>query len=391
MRILHVIRSVDPAGGGPIEGVTQLAVRAREEGHHVEIASLDPPESRFGGTTRTPVHRLGPGFGKYGYNGLLVRWVKQNAPYFDIVVVNGIWQYHSFAVWRVLRRSNIPYVVFTHGMLDPWFKRRYPLKHLKKWLYWPWGEYRVLRDAAAVIFTSADERILARQSFWLYRAHEVVVDYGTIRPPDDHSEQELAMRVAFPALLGKRIALFLGRIHMKKACDLVIAAFARELAVDPSWHLVMAGPDHTNWRPELEDLARKKGVADRITWTGAVTGPLKWGLLRAAEVFVLPSHQENFGIAVAEAIGCGVPVLISNKVNIWREIEGEGGGLVAADTIEGLSEIVRQWVSLTDDQRLTMSDNARRCFERHFDLRHASSNFLGQLSAISSAYHRAAH
>jgi len=89
--------------------------------------------------------------------------------------LNGVWQFHSFAAWRTLRRSDTPYVLYTHGMLDPWFKKQYPFKHLKKWMYWPWAEYRVLRDAQAVLFTSEEERMLARSSFWLYRCNEVVV------------------------------------------------------------------------------------------------------------------------------------------------------------------------------------------------------------------------
>ncbi|MEB0151131.1 glycosyltransferase, partial [Pseudomonas sp. CCC2.2] len=81
--------------------------------------------------------------------------------------------------WRALAKKKIPYFIFTHGMLDPWFKKNYPLKHLKKWLYWTWGEYRVLRDAKAVLFTCEEEKILARQSFWLYKANEVVTAFGT--------------------------------------------------------------------------------------------------------------------------------------------------------------------------------------------------------------------
>ena len=87
-------------------------------------------------------------------------------PAFDAVIINGLWQYHSFGAWRALRGTATPYYVFPHGMLDPWFKRSFPLKHLKKWLYWPWAEYRVLRDARAVIFTceaeSSSRRSLSR-------------------------------------------------------------------------------------------------------------------------------------------------------------------------------------------------------------------------------------
>src|SRR5207245_11501005 len=99
------------------------------------------------------------------------------------VVVNVSLQYLSLAAWRRYAGSSIPYYVFHHGMLDPWFKETFPLKHLKKWLYWPWAEYRVLRDAAAVIFTSEEERLQARRSFWLYRTRARVSPLGVEAAP----------------------------------------------------------------------------------------------------------------------------------------------------------------------------------------------------------------
>ena len=182
MRILHSISSVNPAGGGPIEGIKQLGRVNLAYGHSVEVISLDAPDAPFLKDFPLPIHPLGPASLSYGFSHRYVPWLRANISNYDFVIVNGIWQYNSFGTWRALRRSSTPYVVFTHGMLDPWFKRTYPLKHLKKWLYWPWGEYRVLRDAAAVLFTCEEERLLARQSFWLYSAQEKVVTYGTTDP-----------------------------------------------------------------------------------------------------------------------------------------------------------------------------------------------------------------
>ena len=174
MKLLHVIHSINPAGGGPIEGLRQLATTMGEMGHTTEVLTLDTPTSPWLTKLDLSIYPLGSK-NAYGYTPRLVPWLRENACKYDAVVVRGIWQYHSLGCWRALRRSSTPYVVFTHGMLDPWFKRTYPLKHFKKWMYWPWAEYRVLRDAAAVLFTSEEERWLARQSFWLYRSKERVV------------------------------------------------------------------------------------------------------------------------------------------------------------------------------------------------------------------------
>jgi len=382
MKILHSIASVDPAGGGPIEGVKQLSSMAKLGGHEVEIVSLDAPDAPFLKSFPHVVHPLGPGQFTYGFSKRFVPWLRANASKFDVIVVNGIWQYQSFGVWRALRSSSTPYVVFTHGMLDPWFKRTYPLKHLKKWLYWPWGDYRVLRDAAAVLFTCEEERLLARQSFWLYKVQDLTVNYGTSAPDKSGDATQAQFLRRFPETGGKRLVLFMGRIHPKKGCDLVIKAFARILGGERDWHLVLAGPDQVGWRSELDALANRLGISEQITWTGLVSGDLKWELFETAEVLLLPSHQENFGIVVAEALACGLPALISNKVNIWREIEADGGGLVAADDLDGASSLLRTWLAMPDDDKAKMRESARDCFRSRFEIRRASSSLLNILAAV---------
>lgn len=389
MKRLHVIRSIDPAGGGPIETLKQLASVSISAGHQVEVVSLDCYDAPFVHDFPLPLHTLGPTKLKYGYSRRLIPWLRQNAYNYDVVVVNGIWQYHSYATWCCLRRSSIPYVVYTHGMLDPWFKRTYPAKQLKKWLYWPWAEYRVLRDAAAVLFTSEQERLLARESFWLYKAKEVVVQYGTTAPPLRHDEQHNDCFSFFPELRGKRILLFMGRLHPKKSCDLVIKAFASALARDSQWHLVIAGPDQVGWRPALDSLAVDLRVDKRITWTGMTEGAVKWSLLNSAEAFLLPSHQENFGVVIAEALACGVPVLISDKVNIWREIQADGAGIIEPDTLEGTVSLLRKWVSLPSTRRAEMRDCARHCFETRFEIHRANSSLLAALAGVSGKAHNA--
>lgn len=377
MKLLQIISSVNLKGGGPIESVIQLCAPLKKLGVDVEIACCDSPDSEWLANPTLPtVHALGPSFLSYAYAPRLASWLRANAPRFDAVIVNGIWQYHSFAVRRALLGSNIPYFAFTHGMLDPWFKHTYPLKHLKKWLYWTWGEYRVLRDARAVIFTCEEERLLARQSFWLYRANEVVTNFGTSSPPDNVDTLKERFIAQLPQLRDKRIILFLSRIHEKKGCDSLLEAFAQVAQQDNRLHLVMAGPDQTGWVTTLKKQAGLLGVAERITWPGMLQGDDKWGAFYAAEVFCLPSHQENFGIVVAEALACGKPVLISNKVNIWREIQDDSAGFVDNDTVEGTVRNLLRWLSLQSDEYAVMSKRARACFETRFHIQRAAERLV---------------
>jgi len=381
MRLLHVISSTNPQGGGPIEGVKQLHAPLGDLGVSVEIACCDAPGAPWHAADgMPPVHALGPSRLNYGYTPRLVPWLRQNATRFDAVIVNGLWQYDGLAVRQALAGSNVPYFVFTHGMLDPWFKHTYPLKHLKKWLYWPWAEYRVLRDARAVIFTCEEERLLARQSFWLYRVKEVVTAFGTSSPPGNGSGLAQSFLAANPQLQGKRIALFLSRIHEKKGCDLLLEAFAQVAGQDDRLHLLMAGPDQTGWATDLKMQAERLGIAHRISWPGMLQGDAKWGAFYAAEVFCLPSHQENFGIVVAEALACGKPVLISNKVNIWREIESDAAGFVDEDTVAGTVRSLQRWLALDTEAYALMAGRARQCFVRRFHVQQAAERLVEIIS-----------
>ena len=377
MQILHVIPSINPAAGGPIEGIRQLQKPINDLGHTADVACCDAPDSPWLKDHRlNAVYALGPSVFTYGYTPRLLPWLRENAASYDAVIVNGLWQYAGLAVWRAIAGTKTPYFVFTHGMLDPWFKHAHPLKHFKKWLYWPWAQYRILRDAQAVIFTCEEERLLARESFWLYRVNEAVTSYGTSTPPANASQLQELFLSENPELRGKRIILFLGRIQKKKGCDLLIAAFAEIAGRDEQLHLVMAGPDQTGWMDELKKQANLLGIAARVSWTGMLQGELKWGAYYASEVFCLPSHQENFGIVVAEALACGKPVLISNKINIWREIELDSAGFVDNDTFEGTLGNLTRWQQLSPLESATMSQSAYNCFNTRFRIECAAERLV---------------
>ena len=381
MKLLRVIRSLNPSGGGPMEGVRQITPHLAALGVATTVASLDPPEAPWLQDQPFQAIGLGPVHTGYGYRRGLPARIRALAQQHDVVIIQGIWQYHAYATWRALRGSAIPYFVYTHGMLDPWFKRTYPLKHLKKWAYWPWADYRVLRDATAVLFTTEQERLLARQSFWLYQANELVVGYGTSAPPADGDSQRQAFLARFPHLRGQRILLFLSRIHPKKGVDLLIEAFAAVASSDPRLQLVIAGPDQVGWQAGLQQRAAELGIAERITWPGMLSGELKWGAFRCAELFCLPSHQENFGIVVAEALACGLPVAIAEPVNISAEVAAAGGGLVHADTVAGTTEALRRWLALKAGEKQQMGIRGEQLFRQRFDFASVARNLLLVLEA----------
>jgi glycosyltransferase involved in cell wall biosynthesis len=386
LKILHAIITANPAFGGPIEVILQMAREHKRYGNSVEILSLDEPSDRWVTHCEVNCHAVGPGLGNYGYTPRFVTWLKANVSRFNVVIVNGIWNYASFGVWRALRNSSIPYFVFTHGMLDPYFRKQYPLKHLKKCLYWPWAEYQVLKSARAVFFTCEEERQLARRSFRPYVCKEHVINYGTSGAAGDASMQREAFFLKFPHLRTTRNLLFLGRVNEKKGIDLTLEGLAqciRAAGTDRTSdvRLIIAGPDDNGYAASMKALAEKLGLQDRITWTGMLRGELKWGAFHVSEAFVLNSHQENFGVAVAEALSAGLPTLITDKVNIWREIEQSGAGLVAPDNVDGAARLLHQWLNTPRDDWSRMRSRASECFNSRF---HVSATMRSLLSALAA-------
>ena len=392
MNILHVIRTMDPAWGGPVEGVKNIALQGTAAGHSLEITCLDPPEALWLKDLKINVNAIGPAqCGTFGYSRRLDWWLRNNISRFDVVVVNGIWMYFSSAVRRAAKRANVPYFVFTHGALDPWFKQNYPVKQVKKQVYWSLFEHKVLRDAAAVLFTTAEERVVSDGAFWPYRCNAKVVGYGIGDPfisqgrMQNRSEARQQLNLALPQLGDRKFLLFLARVHEKKGVDLLLQAIARNGVKYQDHAVVIAGPGKQAYISDLKVMAGRFGLEKQVIWAGPLYGDLKWAAIAEAEAYVLPSHQENFGISVAEALACGIPVLITNKVNIWREIAAERGGLVDNDDVSGISRLLERWISLDTEQRSSMRNNARECFLNHFEITRTSANLFETIEQTHTA------
>lgn len=382
MRILNIICSTNPAHGGPMEWVRQYGVAAQNLGHQVELVSMDPPNAKWLDSYPLKVYALGSKF-RYFYCPQLVPWILKHAPNYDQVIAHGLWRYPSLATWRAMTKIDKPYFIYTHGMLAPWFKKNFPLKHIAKWLYWPWTDYRVLADAKAVLFTCEQEMKQASKSFWLYRANEIVAPLGIADPELNHAKSKQLILARFPDLADKQILLFLGRIHKIKGCDLLIKAFSQLAKNYPNLQLVMAGPDPADMRTDLTNIAKSYGIESRLVWTGMLNDSMKWAALDIAEAVVLPSHHENFSFTVVEAMANSTPVLITDQVGIWREIEHYNAGLVAADTLQGVQEILEKWLQLTDQKRVALQRNARRCFVEQFEITHATNHLLNTITKIN--------
>jgi glycosyltransferase involved in cell wall biosynthesis len=384
MKLLRIVRSMSPSSGGISAGIREMHQSLKDHGFIVKVACLDDPNSPWSNDLDGDLICLGPVNNKYGYSKGLSNKICMIARDFDVAIIEGIWSYHSFACWRAFRGIDLPYFVYTHGMLDPWFKNNFPIKHLKKWIFWPWSDYRVLRDSVNVLFTTEQERLLARESFWLYKANEYVTGYGISSPPEDIESQRDKFLTQFPCLRGKRILLFLSRIHPKKGLDLLIDAFASIANSDQNLCLVIAGPDQIGFQSQLELKVKSAGITHQVHWLGMVTGDLKWGAFRSADLFCLPSHQENFGVVVAEALACRVPVAISKPVNLSTDVLQANAGIVHDDTSIGTKDALRRWLHMSSSQIDTMVDNGFNLYSSRFKISAVVNNLIPILHSTFS-------
>ncbi|MFP5423951.1 MAG: glycosyltransferase [Gammaproteobacteria bacterium] len=385
-RILRVIDTLNPRQGGPVNNALRIDELLIRRGYSITVLTSDSPNAEYLGIHPGTVVAAGSGKGGYGFSRRMTHWLEKNSSDFDAVIVNGIWTFHSLAARNACIKAGVPYYLYLHGMLDPWFKHQYPAKHLKKLIYWLFFERRVLRDAEAVIFTSKEEMKLAPQSFPFYQVRGVVGTYGAAVPSFSQENLKASLYNAHPDLKSRKILLFLGRIHPKKGCDLLLQAFSQVAHLSDDYVIVMVGPDEVGWRSTLQAKAVELGIHQRVRWFDMVTGEDKWRLYAAADLFCLPSHQENFGIVVAEALAMGLPTLITDKVNIWQEILDDGAGLVCEDNSNSLADALEKWITgISEEQKEVMKSRATACYRTRFSI---DSVVDSVESIISGAAHK---
>ncbi|GAB3904404.1 glycosyltransferase [Larkinella knui] len=349
-----------------------------------EVVSLDDPQAAYLRDTPFMIHAVGPAKSAWQYAPEFLPWLKKYLQNYDAVIVHGLWHYHTYGiykVWSQLKADKPALYVMPHGMLDPWFQRAAgrKLKAARNWLFWKLVEHKLINSATGLLFTCETEKIMARKPFRPYSPKtENVVGLGVEYPPVFTLEMQETFLETCRGLTGKFL-LFISRIDPKKGVDLVIKAYrALKLSGVDLPQLVIAGPGlNTAFGQEMVKLA---GDDKAILFPGMLSGNAKWGAFYTCEAFVLPSHQENFGIAVVEALACFKPVLISDQVNIWREIDNGDAGLIGEDTEEGVYNLLDRWIKMPAGQKKQMELSARRVFDTHFTVSQASKNMLRVLN-----------
>jgi glycosyltransferase involved in cell wall biosynthesis len=346
-----VAEAMHPKWGGVAEGVYQQSIELMRRGHHVEALSCEEDEVPRLSDAGITHHRFEPESRSWRKSAHTEAWVVAHVKNFDAVILNGLWMHPIWAAGKAARDAGVPYWVMTHGMLDPWFLRGIKKKLVKR-AYWALYEGKTFRGSRGVLFTTQAEQELAGANYPLAGLSQHVVGYGIEDPApskalDDGDPQRL---------------LFMSRIHPKKGLEMLFEA----MRTSPGVSVQIAGTGEPDYEADLKQNASDLG--DRVAWLGFTSGEAKDRALRECGAMILPSHQENFGVIVVEALAYGRPVLTTDKVNIWREIEADGAGLVGPDTPEGVKQVLSQWTSLPAEKRELMGRAARCSFESRFTI-----------------------
>jgi glycosyltransferase involved in cell wall biosynthesis len=313
-------------------------------------------------------------FESFGSTGWQFSWkmtntIRRTLKTFELVYVNSIWNYPAVVTTHYCIQYRKPYIIFPHGMLYPYMLAK---KAWKKWPYHRLVVKRSLQNAAAINYTTMDEAEKCH-SFLGLDSKFFIVPNGIDLSEFNSLPSRENLRKRYHIAKYKKIILFLGRIHWKKGLDVLIDAYIRLAKKRNDVNLLIVGPDEEGYGEKIKKLIRKNGLeyvdnglgneyyeADsRITFTGMLTGQAKLEVLAGSDIFVLPSYSENFGMAVIEALACGIPTIISNNVGIHKEVKQNNAGIVT-ETDVGILQ--RDMETLLDNESLTeeMAENGKR-------------------------------
>lgn len=378
---------MNPKSGGPCQGIRNSIPIQKRAGIYNEVVTLDEPGQDFLETDDFEIHALGPVKGPYAYCGALKKWLVENLHRFDIAIIHGLWLYNSygtFKVWNDLKNRNkkVPELyVMPHGMLDPYFQKAKSrrIKALRNWIFWNLIENHVVNGADGLLFTCEQEMELAKKTFSRYRPKRTLnIGYGILSPPEIKESDFRNFLEKCSGLNKQPYLLFLSRIHPKKGVDLLINSYLKlknEGYKLPN--LVIAGPGlDSSYGKEMLKLANDAS----IYFPGMLSGKIKWAAFYNCNAFVLPSHQENFGIAIVEALACKKAVLITNKVNVWREISYGNAGIISEDSPVGVYDMLKQWLLMTDKEKAEMSSNAFNVYREKFSAEKTGINMVSHIT-----------
>lgn len=374
MKILQIIPHYLPAYqyGGPIHSVHNLSRAMVDKGVDVTVWTTDLglkdrddiPSGKEVFIDGVKVYYF-PIIGSFHYSLslTLMNYMNDKISNFDIVHIQGVYQFHSLIGGYFARKYRVPYVLTPRGMLTQGSVNR--KGRLKKKIYISLVERKNIEKANFVHCTTKNEK-KELINLGLNPNKIVVIPNGVKLSENEGFSKDESFRKEYK-LLGKTIILFLGRLSWVKGLDLLIPAFAKIVSHYPNVHLILAGPDSRGYRRKIEAWIRKNEIEEYVTFTGLITGKEKLEALKESDIFVLSSYSEGFGMAAAEAMFAGLPVIVTRKVGIWEIIQENGCGKIIDLNPESIAQGISYLIENTEE-RIKLGNRARETAKREFSI-----------------------
>ncbi len=362
MKVLHVIPSVSGRSGGPATAIVPMCRALMQQGTEVLLVSTteglsdEPGKIEYKGV---PAMFFAPQLGaSFKYSRPLATWLNSNVKNFDLAHIHAVFNHSSVSASQACRKAGVPYIIRPLGTLDPWSMTQ---KSVRKRLFWQVSGKAMLHHAAAVHYTSEGEKLSTERHLGLN--HGTVIALGI----DAHNSNSNGRMFSEPYVL------VLSRLHPKKALDVLIEAFQvliqdRKFA---DWRLVIAGDGPPDY---VAKLKAQVVATDQIVFTGWLDDDKKHEVLGGASLLALPSHQENFGLCVMEALSHSVPVLVSPNVNLATEIVSANAGWISAIDKDALATRLAE--ALSDEDELVKRGRAGKKLSQRYSWENTASELM---------------
>ncbi|WYL99579.1 MAG: glycosyltransferase [Gloeotrichia echinulata CP02] len=363
--VCHVVANINENSGGPAYSVTNLAQALSVQGISPHLFTLDyQGHGKQVSTTNVNLHSYtATKLAKYlrGFQPSASHALqKLAATELDLIHNHGLWMFPNLYARQAATRNNLPLLISPRGMLEAWSLRNSWLKKLPAWFLY---EQQNLQKAIAFHATSKEEAKSLRQLN--FRQPIAVIPNGVSIPNLDTQPSREVLCSLFPELTAKKWLLFLSRIHPKKGLDNLLLVWKTLVKQFPDWHLVIAGPDLIGYQAKLEELTATLQLQSQVTFTGMLSGEQKASALSNADLFILPTHSENFGIAIAESLAYGVPV-ITTKGAPWQDLETYGCGWWIENNQQGLRNALVDAIEMSGSERQAMGVKGRNLVDTKY-------------------------
>jgi glycosyltransferase involved in cell wall biosynthesis len=388
-KILHVTPSYFPAiqFGGPIQSVHLLNKTLVSKGVEVDVFTTNAgiENNKDYSCTKWSILdgvkvKYFPYYGyiHYNFSPQLWKMLKSKVSQYDLVHITAVWNFPVWAAARACQQAGIPYIISPRGTIYP---ETIALKssHFKKF-YYRFIAKQCLNLAATIHYTAKDEKYKVEASLKL-AARGIIIPNGIDLSEFAEVNKSRHFNEFFPEIKGKKYILFLSRINQKKGLNLLVEAFATLTAKFPELYLVIAGPDNEGYGTIIKTMLAEKGVLQQTFFTGLLNGEKKIAAYRDAELFVLPSYSENFGMSVVEAMACGTAVIVSEQVGISPDIQAQEAGLVVKTNPNSISESIALLLENTYLKK-KIAGNGRQMANNYYNIHAVASKFIEQYKSI---------